>query len=155
MTNTRSIVLASLSAMMLTACGSSEAEPPAEQIIVREPGTPAPVAAQASDAATDLVALGEAAFAVCSACHSAEQGAASRIGPNLYGVVGREAGAYEGFANYSDAMKASGITWDEGQLNAFIANPSSAVSGTTMVAGAVSDAETRAAIIAYLTSLSE
>ena len=57
-----------------------------------------------------------------------------------------------GFA-YSEAMKKSGITWTEGELDAFLANPSGKVPGTSMAAGQVGDAQRRAAIIAYLASL--
>ncbi len=75
-------------------------------------------------------------------------------GPNLYGVVGRAAGALDDFA-YSEALVSSGITWTEGELDAFLTNPTGKVAGTSMVAGAVSNDENRAAIIAYLSSLSE
>ena len=75
-------------------------------------------------------------------------------GPNLHGVVGRADGALDDYA-YSDALLASGLTWTQDELDAFLANPTAKVAGTTMVAGAVSDPESRAAIIAYLGSLSE
>ncbi|MCK0127676.1 c-type cytochrome [Erythrobacter sp. F6033] len=140
--------------IMLTACGGSSEPEVVEQIVVSEPGEIAPVEAPAGDSSVDLVAAGEAAFAVCGGCHVAESGEASRAGPNLYGVVGRSAGSLDDFA-YSDALAGSGITWDAAQLDEFIANPSAAVPGTIMVAGAVADDERRAAIIAYLESLSE
>lgn len=138
-------------ALPLAACGS-KAEDPVEQIVVRQPGAAASAAPAAAAAASDLVAAGKAAFAVCAACHSAEPGGASGIGPNLHGVVGRAAGTVAGFS-YSDAMAKSGITWNESELDAFLANPSAKVPGTAMVAGQVGDAQRRAAIIAYLASL--
>lgn len=145
---------AGLLTIMLTACGGSPEQEVVEQIVVRGPGEAAPVSADAAATATDLVAAGEAAFALCTGCHVAEAGEASRAGPNLYGVVGREAGALDDFA-YSDALAGSGIIWDADQLDAYIANPTGAVSGTIMSAGAVEDSDQRAAIIAYLESLNE
>ncbi len=154
------ILAVSVLTIATAACSGSEEQPPVEQIEIREPGEPDPnsvIAAgpDASDVGTiDLVAKGEAAFAVCSGCHVAAAGEPSMAGPNLYGVIGREAGALDDFA-YSDALANSGITWDIEELDRFLANPAGRVEGTTMVAGAVSDGETRAAIVAYLGSLSE
>jgi cytochrome c len=142
-------------ALGLTGCGS-DPEPPTEQIVVREPGAPvvAPTGAvvAAAGATADVGAAGKAAFAACTACHSVDPGGASGIGPNLAGVVGRKAGALAGFT-YSDAMKGSGITWSEGELDAFIADPVGKVPGTMMVAGGISDEAKRAAIVAYLASV--
>ncbi len=138
-------------ALALAGCGS-KAEAPLEQIVVRQPGVAAASAAAGAPAMGDLVAVGKAAFAACAACHSVQPGGASGIGPNLHGVVGRAAGTAPGFA-YSDAMKTSGITWSEAELEAFLANPAAKVPGTAMAAGQVGDAERRSAIIAYLASL--
>ena len=148
----RSAALAAVTlAFALAGCGS-KAEAPVEQIVVRQPGAAAAPAASAAPAAGDPVAAGKAAFAVCAACHSAEPGGASSLGPNLHGVVGRAAGSVTGFA-YSEAMKKSGITWTEAELAAFLANPSAKVPGTAMAAGQIGDAQRRAAIVAYLASL--
>lgn len=138
-----------LAAALLAGCGSKE-QPPVEKIVVREPGQAAAPAPAAS--ANDLVATGKAAFAACAACHTVEPGAASGVGPNLHGVVGREAGSIAGFA-YSEALDGSGIVWTEAELDAFIADPMGKVPGTAMAAGAVGDAGTRKAIIAYLATL--
>jgi cytochrome c len=136
----------------LAACGSDPAPEPTEQIIVREPGSDASDAAApqaADDTAASLVAAGKAAFNTCVACHVVEKGGANRIGPNLYGVIGRAAGSVDGF-KYSDAMASSGITWTKEELDNYLANPAAKVPGTTMMAGAITDAGRRQAIIAYI-----
>lgn len=154
----QAVLATGLLTILLAACGSSAEQEVVEQIVVRSPGEAGPpsepVVPLSGDTATDLVAAGEAAFAMCTGCHVAEAGEASMAGPNLYGVVGRAAGALDDFA-YSDALGTSGITWDTAQLDRYIANPAGAVPGTIMVAGAVEDDDRRAAIIAYLESLSE
>lgn len=91
-----------------------------------------------------------AAFNQCKACHSIEAGKGG-VGPSLAGVVGREAGAQEGY-NYSPAMRRSGKVWTEEELNAYLANPMGAVPGTKM-ALPVRNAAQRRAIIEYLKTL--
>lgn len=67
---------------------------------------------------------GEAAFNnACRTCHSTRPDD-NRLGPHLNGLIGRKAGASEGYA-YSAAMKGAGLTWDEATLDKFIANPDS------------------------------
>jgi len=148
--------LACLSVFVLAACGADPAPGPVEQIIVREPGAaPVETTAIATDAAPASAQLveGKAAFASCSACHTLEEGAPNGAGPDLFGIVGAAAGKVAGFA-YSDAMKTSGITWTAAELDSFIADPAAKIPGTTMVAGAIADAEKRQAVIAYLESAS-
>ncbi|WP_209349399.1 c-type cytochrome [Pontixanthobacter sp. CEM42] len=135
----------------LSAC-SSESPEPVEQIVIRTPGETAP-AVETADG-DDFVTAGRKAFAACVACHAVEQGEQSGAGPNLFGIVGRQSGTLADFS-YSDAMAGAGFTWTEAELEAFLANPNEKVPGTTMVAGAVADAEKRTAIATYLASLTE
>ncbi len=140
----------------LAACGSDPAPEPTEQIVVREPGAEAPdsdTTPPAAEANDSLIAAGKAAFNTCIACHVVEKDGANRVGPNLYGIVGQAAASVEGF-NYSDALASSGITWTEEELDAYIANPAAKVPGTTMMAGAITDAGRREAIIAYIENVS-
>lgn len=83
----------------------------------------------------------------CQVCHSADAAKPAGVGPNLRGVVGRKAAT--GTFNYSPAMKQSNITWNQTNLDRYLAAPTKTVPGTRMVI-AVSDAAQRAAIIKYL-----
>ena len=93
-----------------------------------------------------------ASFTQCAVCHKVEEGARATIGPNLYGIVGAEAGKQEGFA-YSPAMRESGLTWDEATLDRFLANPQSVVRGNRMAFVGERNETRRKEIIDYLASL--
>ncbi len=103
--------------------------------------------------ATASVEKGAAVAKKCAACHNFQEGAGAKVGPDLYGVVGRKVASAEGFA-YSEAMKGHGGVWTPLDLNHFLTNPKAAVPGTAMAfAGLPKDVD-RANIIAYLNSLS-
>lgn len=101
--------------------------------------------------AADPVA-GQKAFAVCKACHQVGETAKNVVGPKLNGVVGRPAGVVEGF-KYSDAMKNSGLTWDEATLTEYLKNPKAKVPGTKMAFPGLKDDTKIADVIAYLSQL--
>jgi cytochrome c len=96
-------------------------------------------------------AQGEKVYRRCKACHSTEEGQ-NRVGPHLAGIVGREAGSVEGF-KYSDAMKESGITWDDESLDAYLEDPKGFIAGNRMAFPGLKKEEDRANVIAYLKSL--
>lgn len=107
-------------------------------------------AALAGDAAA-----GAKLFKRCSTCHAIEEGK-RKVGPSLYGIFGRAAGSLEGF-RYSPAMTAygaGGAVWDDATLDAFIANPRTALPKTRMASPPMKKAEDRANVIAYLKSIS-
>lgn len=86
-------------------------------------------------------AAGEKVFAKCKACHQIGEGAKNAVAPQLNGLSGRKAGAADGY-NYSEAMKNSGITWDEASFKEFIKNPKAKVPGTKMIfQGLAADAD--------------
>ena len=98
------------------------------------------------------LAAGEAAFARCQACHTANSGGANGIGPNLYAVMGGPVMHAAGFA-YSDAMakhKAEAPTWGYDQLDHFLTAPGRYVPGTKMSFAGLPKPEDRANLIAYL-----
>lgn len=89
----------------------------------------------------------------CRTCHSMREGD-HRLGPSLYGVVGRKAGSIEGFA-FSSAMRSANIVWDEKTLDQFITDPEKVVHGNGMKPfGGISDPKQRDEIIAYLKTIS-
>lgn len=96
------------------------------------------------------VERGANAFAAeCSVCHAASKGAAPGMGPNLAGVIGRNAGSQPGFA-YSQAMKSRARAWEQDGLQAFIAQPQAEVPGTYMPYAGMADADQRQAIACFL-----
>lgn len=87
-------------------------------------------------------------FERCNFCHKAVDGE-DAYGPDLKGLFGRKAGSVKGFV-YSDAMKESGLVWNERTLDAFLARPKAFMPGTSMEFGGVRHDEDRAGLVAYL-----
>jgi len=94
---------------------------------------------------------GENVFRRCAACHATQLGQ-HRVGPSLAGVFGAEAGTAEGF-RYSDALKASGIVWDEEALDQYLANPRVFIPGNRMAFPGLRGEQDRADVIEYLKTL--
>jgi cytochrome c len=90
----------------------------------------------------------------CQACHNFEKGAGVKIGPPLWGVVGRARASVPGF-DYSAAMKAKGGTWTFDEIFQFIKDPQAYIPGTKMTFAGEPDPQKRADIIAYLRTLSD
>jgi cytochrome c len=97
---------------------------------------------------------GQAAAKVCQTCHNLEKGGAAKIGPPLWGVVGRPIASVPGFA-YSDSLKAVGGNWTYEALNVMVGNPKKEASGTKMAFPGEKDPQKRADILAYLQTLSD
>jgi len=105
-----------------------------------------------SGASAGDVKNGAAVFNRCMVCHSNAKGAPAKIGPNLFGVVGRKAGSAPGFA-YSAAMKNSGIVWSDDKLKTYVAHPAQTVPGTKMSFGGIANPHDVDDLVAYLDTL--
>jgi cytochrome c2 len=97
---------------------------------------------------------GESEAKKCAACHSFEPGGAAKIGPPLWGVVGRDIAAVDGFA-YSDALLAKEGEWTFEELYGFVHNPKEYVPGTKMAFAGIQNPEDLADVLVYLRSLAE
>ena len=118
----------------------------AAAVIVAGTATAAsPAAAQSGEAAK-----GQRVFNTqCRSCHAVEKDGAQVTGPNLHGLFGRKAGTGAGYA-YSDAMKNSGIVWDDTTLADYNRDPKGKVPGTKMLYNGVKNAGQLADLVAYL-----
>ena len=144
-----SIWLAAIAAFAASACATAPAtETPTKPAA---PSAPAPSAAAAAPAAA-VPAPPPAAFGICGACHGTTADAGPKLGPNLFGVAGRKAGAAPGF-DYSDALKKSGLTWTPENLAAFVRDPGKTVPDNSMDYPGNSDAASVKAIVDYMATL--
>ena len=90
----------------------------------------------------------------CQACHSFDKGGPNKVGPNLWGVVGRKVASIDGFS-YSEGLKAMGGAWDYDHLYKFLLSPKGLVAGTKMGFAGYPKFDNRADVIAYLRTLSD
>jgi len=145
-TRTASVCLATL---VLAGCGGPDATAPGA-----DGGT---TGAAAVEEAPDIDVLlanadvdrGETLYFQCRACHTLEEGGQNKVGPNLWGMFGREAGSVPGFA-YSDALANSGVVWSVETVNQWLEQPANYLPGNIMVFIGVKDPQDRANLIAFL-----
>lgn len=115
-------------------------------------GIAMPVAAQDEMTEEQLMKRGKRVFVLCRSCHTLEEGARNKVGPNLHGLFGSKAGAKEGF-RYSDVVKESGIVWSSETLEEWLVKPKDFLPGNKMAFAGVRKASDRLALITYLTAL--
>ena len=127
--------------------------PKSGSAVAAKPTGPAPILALLASA--DVKAGRGEVEHICAACHTYNAGGGTRVGPNLYGVVGRKQGSEPGFS-YSSAFKAKmkGV-WTYDALNTWLAGPMTEVPGTRMAFGGITNEKQRAAVVAYLRTLSD
>ena len=99
--------------------------------------------------ASTNTADGAKIFKKCAACHSITQGGGNKIGPALWGVLGRKAGSISDY-KYSKAMVAHGKPWSFEEMNGFLIKPKDWVKGTKMSFMGLKNAKDRAAVILYM-----
>ena len=133
---------------------------PGYDIAVKGEGAGEPAAAKAPEQPIEtLLAMasvekGQATAKQCQACHTFEKGGPNRVGPNLWGVVGRPRASESGFS-YSAAMKAKGGTWTFDELNKFLTNPRGYITGTNMTFAGLARDTQRADVIGFLRTQSD
>ena len=92
---------------------------------------------------------GAKVFKKCTACHSIAQEGGNKIGPALWGVLGRKAGSISDY-KYSKAMASHGKTWSFDEMNSFLIKPKDWIKGTKMSFAGLKNAKDRAAVILYM-----
>jgi cytochrome c len=141
---------------------SHEPEKPGFEVAAQEPdthGAPGGEAAVAEDplpvrfASADM-SRGENSAKKCAACHTFGKGEPNRVGPNLWGIVGRPKATEAGF-NYSAAMKSQKGNWTPEELDTYLTNPRGVVPGTAMTFAGIPRGKERADVITYLNSKSD
>ncbi|WP_258045555.1 c-type cytochrome [Mesorhizobium sp. NBSH29] len=100
------------------------------------------------------IAQGEKLFKRCVACHTIEKDGRNKVGPNLYGVVGKAVAQVEGYS-YSPALKTYGGEWTLERLDAYLHQPRAEVKGTKMAFPGLKKEDERANLIAYLNTFSD
>lgn len=115
------------------------------------PAGPEPILAMIASADA---ARGKTVAKACMACHNLDAGGKNGVGPALYGIVGRKKDSVAGFAYSGSLMKQGGDTWTYEELNKFLWKPKAYAPETKMTYVGLKKPEDRAAVIAYLRTLS-
>jgi cytochrome c len=133
----RAIILSSC-ALALAACGAAGAQDAPDL-------SGLPEAYQEAN-----LSKGRTQWFLCAACHQINNGSSHSVGPDLFEIFGKTAGANTTFPIYSAGLKESGIVWTPETLDTWLANPRTVVSGTTMIFPGIAKPEDRRDLIAYL-----
>ena len=115
-----------------------------------------------SDKPGDIMALlastnvseGEKVFKKCASCHSISKGGKNKIGPALWGVIGRQAGILTDY-KYSKSLISYGKKWSFEEMNGFLTKPKEWIPGTKMAFAGLKNEKDRASLILYMNSQSD
>ena len=149
------ILAAAVASAFVLALPVVAAEPaPANRTPANEKAAPTPNVPASNapvTAAPSTSGSGQAAFNNhCRTCHTVKEGD-NRLGPSLHGISGKKAGASSGYPTYSNALKNSGVVWNEATLERFIADPEGVIPNNNMKPfKGIPDASVRKAIVDYL-----
>ena len=100
------------------------------------------------------VSHGEKVFKKCAACHLVNKGGQNKIGPALYGVIGRKVASIEDY-KYSKAMAAYDKNWTFEEMNGYLKKPQTYIKGTKMAFAGLRKEKDRASVILYLNQNSD
>ncbi len=105
--------------------------------------------------ATADVERGKAVAKACAACHSFDSGGKNGVGPNLYGIIGRKKESASGYSYSGELAKQGGDTWNYAEIAKFLWKPKAYAANTKMTYAGIKKPEDRAAVVAYLRTLSD
>ena len=117
------------------------------------PGLSLLLAAGPARAADGDAAAGKTVFQrQCATCHIDTAEGARRLGPTLFGLMGRKTGSVEGF-RYSEANRNAGFAWTPEKLDEYLRNPRALIPGTNMAFAGIRSDKDRADVVAYVNGL--
>jgi cytochrome c len=128
-----------------TPAAAAKAPPPAEKAETQAP----PAQSLAQMLALASAEKGKKVAKKCTSCHRFDKGGKNKIGPGLYGMIGRARGTVAGY-NYSKAIQAMGGQWGYADLDAFLTKPKAFMAGTKMSFPGLKKAGDRAVLILYM-----
>lgn len=150
-------------ALFLTACSGEQEPTGAEEAPDTAPATEtAAETAESGAPAVEFASLpepynladfdqGRKTYRLCQSCHTLQDGGPHLVGPNLYGLFGKQIGTADGFA-YSPALQDAEFAWTPEELDNWLENPRTYLPGNRMSFAGVRKAEDRTAVIAYIMS---
>ena len=129
---------------------------------IEAPAVKTASAESSSSGSVDIKALlalgtiehGQKVFKKCSACHVVAKGGKNKIGPVLYGILGKQSASVSDY-KYSKALIAHGKVWSFTEMNSYLIKPQAHIKGTKMAFAGLKKEKDRASVILYMNSKSD